>query len=256
MMYSGIFDTHAHYDDEKFNEDRAEVLSFIKEQGVCNIINCGCNLKSSLTSIELADKYDFVYAAIGVHPSDAEEATDVDLETLKRLYNHKKVIAAGEIGLDYHYDFSSKERQLEVFEYQIQLANELDLPVIVHDREAHEDTLNLLKKYKPKGVVHCFSGSTETAREVINIGMYIGLGGAVTFKNAKKPIEVAKFVPSDRILLETDCPYMAPVPFRGKRCDSSLIPHAAAVIAGVRGEDIQSLIDTCRENANRLFLNK
>ncbi|MCM1544781.1 MAG: TatD family hydrolase [Ruminococcus sp.] len=256
MMYSGIFDTHTHYDDEKFNEDRAEVLSFIKEHGVCNIINCGCDLKSSLTSIELAERHDFVYAAIGVHPSEAEDATDADFEKLKKLYSHEKVVAVGEIGLDYHYDFSSKKRQLEVFEYQIQLANELDLPIIVHDREAHEDTLNLLKKYKPKGVVHCFSGSVETAKEVLGIGMYIGLGGAVTFKNARKPVEVAKFASSDRILLETDCPYMAPVPFRGKRCDSSLIPHSAAVIAGVRGEDIQALIDNCRANAEKLFFNK
>lgn len=256
MMYSGIFDTHAHYDDERFNEDRAQVLSFIKENGVCGVIDCGCDFKSSLSAIDLAEKYDYIYAAIGVHPSEAEEATDNDFEQLKKLYNHDKVVAVGEIGLDYHYDFSSKERQLEIFEQQLILANELDLPVIVHDREAHEDTLNLLKKYKPKGVVHCFSGSIETAEQVIDLGMYIGLGGAVTFKNAKKPVEVAKYVPSDRLLLETDCPYMTPVPFRGKRCDSSLIPYSAAVIAGVRGDDVQALIDTCRENAIRLFMNK
>lgn len=256
MMYSGIFDTHAHYDDERFNEDRAQVLSFIKENGVCGVIDCGCDFKSSLSAIDLAEKYDYIYAAIGVHPSEAEEATDNDFEQLKKLYNHDKVVAVGEIGLDYHYDFSSKERQLEIFEQQLILANELDLPVIVHDREAHEDTLNLLKKYKPKGVVHCFSGSIETAKQVIDLGMYIGLGGAVTFKNAKKPVEVAKYVPSDRLLLETDCPYMTPVPFRGKRCDSSLIPYSAAVIAGVRGDDVQALIDTCRENAIRLFMNK
>lgn len=256
MMYSGIFDTHAHYDDERFNEDRAQVLSFIKENGVCGVIDCGCDFKSSLSAIDLAEKYDYIYAAIGVHPSEAEEATDNDFERLKKLYAHEKVVAVGEIGLDYHYDFSSKERQLEIFEQQLILANELDLPVIVHDREAHEDTLILLKKYKPKGVVHCFSGSIETAKQVIDFGMYIGLGGAVTFKNAKKPVEVAKYVPSDRLLLETDCPYMTPVPFRGKRCDSSLIPYSAAVIAGVRGDDVQALIDTCRENAIRLFMNK
>lgn len=256
MMYSGIFDAHAHYDDERFNEDRAQVLSFIKENGVCGVIDCGCDFKSSLAAIDLAEKYDYIYAAIGVHPSEAEQASDDDFERLKKLYAHEKVVAVGEIGLDYHYDFSSKERQLEVFEQQLILANELDLPVIVHDREAHEDTLILLKKYKPKGVVHCFSGSIETAKQVIDLGMYIGLGGAVTFKNAKKPVEVAKYVPSDRLLLETDCPYMTPVPFRGKRCDSSLIPYSAAVIARVRGDDVQALIDTCRENAIRLFINK
>ena len=171
----------------------------------------------------------------------------------RQLYEKKKVIAVGEIGLDYHYDFSPREKQKEVFERQLILANELNLPVIVHDREAHEDTLMLLKKYKPKGVVHCFSGSTEGAREILSLGMYIGLGGAVTFKNARKPLEVAAFVPEDRLLLETDCPYMAPVPFRGKRCDSSMIPFSAERIAEVRKTDVQTLIDRCCKNAQTLF---
>lgn len=252
-MYSNIFDTHAHYDDEKFDGDRAEVLSLVKNSGVCTIIDCGCDLKSSLAAVKLSEDFDFIFAAVGVHPHEAEEATEVDFSEIRRLYEKKKVIAVGEIGLDYHYDFSPREKQKEVFERQLILANELNLPVIVHDREAHEDTLMLLKKYKPKGVVHCFSGSTEGAREILSLGMYIGLGGAVTFKNARKPLEVAAFVPVDRLLLETDCPYMAPVPFRGKRCDSSMIPFSAERIAEVRKTDVQTLIDRCCKNAQTLF---
>ena len=154
---------------------------------------------------------------------------------------------------EYHYDFVPKDKQLDIFEKQIILANELELPVIVHDREAHEDTMNLLKRYKPKGVVHCFSGSAEMAKEVLKLGMYIGLGGAVTFKNARKPLEVAEIVPEDRLLLETDCPYMAPVPFRGRRNSSDLIAYSAEKLAEVRHTDTQKLIDTANENARRLF---
>ena len=252
-MYNNIFDTHAHYDDEKFNGDRAEVLSFVKANGVSRIIDCGCDLKSSLAAVNLSEEYDFIYAAVGVHAHEADEAAEKDFAEIEKLYAHKKVVAVGEIGLDYHYDFSPRERQLEVFERQLILANKLDLPVIIHDREAHEDTLRLLKKHRPKGVVHCFSGSVESAKEVLSLGMYIGLGGAVTFKNAKKPVEVAKFVPDDYLLLETDCPYMAPVPYRGKRCDSSMIASTAELIASVRNTDAQTLIDCCHENADRLF---
>ena len=242
-MYRNIFDTHAHYDDSRFDEDRDELLSSLSEKGVSNIVNCGCDLKSSLTTLELAEKYDFIYAALGVHAHEAEEATDSDLNEIEKLYSKQKVVAVGEIGLDYHYDFSPRERQIEVFERQIKLANELDLPIIVHDREAHEDTMNLLKKYKPKGVVHCFSGSAEMAKEIIKLGMYVGMGGAVTFKNAVKPVEVARLLPLDRLLLETDAPYMTPVPFRGKRCDSAHIAFTAERIAEIKGIDSQQLID-------------
>lgn len=252
-MYSNIFDTHAHYDDEKFNGDRAEVLSFVRANGVSRIVDCGCDYKSSLAAVGLSDQYDFVYAAVGVHAHEAQEATENDFSQIRKLYSHKKVVAVGEIGLDYHYDFSPRERQLEVFARQLVLANELNLPVIIHDREAHEDTLALLQKHRPKGVVHCFSGSVESAKQIIRLGLYIGLGGAVTFKNAKKPVEVAQFVPEDRLLLETDCPYMAPVPFRGKRCDSSMIASTAERIAAVRNTDTQDLINRCHENARTLF---
>lgn len=174
----------------------------------------------------------------------------------KRIVNFtekKKCVAIGEIGLDYHYDFSPRELQKEIFELQLKLSKELDLPVIVHDREAHEDTMTLLKKYRPKGVVHCFSGSVEIAREVLKLGMYIGLGGAVTFKNAKKPVAVAAETDIDRILLETDCPYMAPVPFRGTRCSSDMIAYSAQTIASVKNMDVQTLVDAATENTKRLF---
>ena len=253
MSYRNIFDTHSHFDDEKFDEDREELLLSLHENGVCCVIDCGCDKASSHEAIKLSEKFDFVFAAIGIHPHEAADAKGSDLEELRALYSNEKVVAVGEIGLDYHYDFSPREVQLEFFEKQIILANELSLPVIVHDREAHEDTLNLLKKHKPKGVVHCFSGSAEMAKEVLKLGMYIGLGGAVTFKNARKPLEVAAIVPEDKLLLETDCPYMAPVPLRGKRCDSSMIAYTAEKLSEVRKTDTQTLIDKCCENAKVLF---
>lgn len=252
-MYTGIFDTHAHYDDSRFDEDRDELITSLKEKGASHIVNCGCDLRSSLTTLSLAEKYSFIYAAIGVHAHEAEDTTEGDLAEIEKLYSNSRVVAVGEIGLDYHYDFSPRERQLEIFERQLILANKLDLPVIIHDREAHEDTMNLLKKHRPKGVVHCFSGSAEMAKEIVKLGMYIGLGGAVTFKNAKKPVEVAEYLPPDRLLLETDAPYMTPVPFRGQRCDSSHIAFTAEKIAGIKGIDTQELINTANENAKRLF---
>ncbi|MBQ7861294.1 MAG: TatD family hydrolase [Clostridia bacterium] len=252
-MYGNIFDTHAHYDDSRFEEDRDELLCSLKVKGVSHIVNCGCDLKSSLSTLNLAEKYDFIFAAIGVHAHEAEETTEDDLAEIEKLYSNKKVVAVGEIGLDYHYDFSPRERQIEIFERQLILANKLNLPVIVHDREAHEDTMNLLKKHRPKGVVHCFSGSAEMAKEIVKLGMYIGIGGAVTFKNAKKPIEVVEYLPLDRLLLETDAPYMTPVPFRGQRCDSAHIAYTAEKIAEIKGIEAQELIDICNENAKRLF---
>lgn len=256
MMYANIFDTHAHYDDEQFEEDRDEFLSSLPSLGVINVINCGCDLKSTLTSKALAEKYDYFYFAAGIHPENITEASYDELEKIKELYSHNKCVAVGEIGLEYHYDFIPKEAQLDIFEKQLAVSKELDLPVIVHDREAHEDTMNLLKKYRPKGVLHCFSGSVEMAKEVIKLGMYIGLGGAVTFKNARKPLEVAEYLPIDRLLLETDCPYMAPVPFRGKRNSSDLIAYSAEKIAEVKRIDTQELINTANQNAHDLFLNK
>ena len=252
-MYDNIFDTHAHYHDRQFDEDRETVLAELPSAGIFRVVNCGTDTDTSRICCEFADRYDYIYAACGVHPHDCSHESEDWLEQIRTLCGHPKCVAVGEIGLDYHYDFSPREMQRDFFEQQLILAKELDLPVIVHDREAHADTWELLKKYAPKGVVHCFSGSVEMARDVVNLGMYIGLGGAVTFKNAKKPLEVARFVPEDRLLLETDCPYMAPVPFRGKRCDSRLIPYAAERIAQLRGMDPQTLIDRTTENALALF---
>ena len=252
-MYYNIFDTHAHYDDEKFNSDRNELLSSLPESGIINIINCGCDLQSCHKSIELCEKYNYFYCALGVHPSNISLEVYSELEKIKALYSFDKCVAVGEIGLEYHYDFIPKTVQLDVFEEQLKLSKELDLPVIVHDRDAHEDTMRLLKKYKPKGVVHCFSGSVEMAKEVVKLDMYIGLGGAVTFKNARKPLGVAEFVPLERLLLETDCPYMTPVPYRGQRNSSDLIAYTAEKIAEVRKIDTQQLIDITAQNAKKLF---
>ena len=250
---NNIFDSHAHYDSEAFDDDRKELLNALQGQGVCGIINCGSDMASSLKSLELADEFDYIYAACGVHPHEAESCKQGYLPVLKKLCMEKKCVAVGEIGLDYHYDFSPRDIQKRVFEQQLVLAKELDLPVIIHDREAHEDTFELLKRYKPKGVVHCFSGSVEMAKEILKLGMYIGLGGAVTFKNARKPLEVAAYVPDDKLLIETDCPYMTPVPYRGKRCDSSYIPFTAEVLASVRNTTAEEILDLTRKNANTLF---
>ncbi len=252
-MYTNIFDTHAHYDDERFTEDCDTLLSALPSKGVSNVVNCATDISSCEKSRILAEKFDFMYFAAGIHPHESEEADTDYIPKLKQYASHKKCVAIGEIGLDYHYDFSKTECQLEVFEKQLVLANELNLPVIVHDREAHADTLELLKKHKPKGILHCFSGSVETAKEILNLGMIIGLGGAVTFKNAKKPVEVSKFVPLDMLVLETDCPYMTPTPFRGQRNDSSFISYTAQCIAELRNIDTQEFLNITSENARRIF---
>lgn len=251
-----IFDSHAHYDDEAFDPDRYELMESLKEKGVCAVINCGCTPESTDLARSLAEKYDFVYFASGIHPENipAPEEDEEVFEKIREFAGHEKCVAIGEIGLDYHYeDGAPRERQIQWFEKQLILANELSLPVIVHDRDSHGDILELLKKHRPKGVVHCFSGSPEMAREVLKLGMYIGLGGAVTFKNAKKPVRVAQGLPLDRLLLETDCPYMAPVPFRGKRCDSSMITLTAEKIAEIKGLTTDEILKAGRENACSLF---
>lgn len=251
-----IFDSHAHYDDEAFDADRDELLTRLFSEDVCGIINVGCNMETSKKSVELARKYPLIWAAVGVHPHDAEKVSSNYLEELATLLSGPKVVAIGEIGLDYHYDFSPRDVQKKVFAEQLEFAKDLDLPVIIHNREAHADTLELLKKYRPKGVVHCFSGSLEMANEIIKLGMYIGLGGAVTFKNAKNPVLVAKNITLDRILLETDCPYMAPVPHRGTRCDSSMIRLTVEKIASERGPSVEKILSVTTENAETLFFER
>lgn len=254
-MYHNIFDTHAHYTDKRFAPDRAALLNGLPGRGVSLALTCGSDMRDSRAALALAQKHSYIYAACGVHPHEASGFAPEDTGTLRALLADKTCVALGEIGLDYHYDFSPRGTQREVFARQLELALELDMPVIVHDREAHEDTLRLLQEYRPQGVVHCFSGSWEFAQEILRLGLYLGIGGAVTFHNAKKPAQVAANMPLDRLLLETDAPYMAPVPLRGQRCESPHIAHTAEKIAALRGMDTQDLIDACTENGKRLFGN-
>ncbi len=254
MPYVNIFDSHAHYDDPAFDGDRETLLASLPGRGVRRVVDCGADLASSRKALALSAQYPYLYAAAGIHPEEAHDLPADWESRLAGLLAQPKEVAVGEIGLDYHFaENPPREAQRDVFEKQILLAGRLGLPVIVHDREAHGDTMALLRKHRPRGVVHCFSGSAEMAKEVLRLGMYIGLGGAVTFKNARVPVEVAKLVPRDRLLLETDCPYMAPVPYRGKRNDSTLIACVADRLAEIRGESAQEIIDRANENAKRLF---
>nr|WP_319487363.1 TatD family hydrolase [uncultured Caproiciproducens sp.] len=253
-MTNNIFDSHAHYDDEAFAGDREALLADLPRRGICNVINCGADLDSTRASIQLSADYPYIYAAVGIHPECAKDAPENYLEQLEALITQNKVVAVGEIGLDYHFEENApKNVQKELFESQILLAQKYHLPIIVHDRDAHGDTMELLRKRKPSGVVHCFSGSVAMATECVRLGMYIGLGGAVTFKNARVPVEVAAAIPLEHMLMETDCPYMTPVPFRGKRNDSTLIAYTAAKIAEIRGTTIAEILEVTRRNAETLF---
>ena len=249
-----LFDTHAHYDDERFDGDREALLASMPEKNVGLIVNPGCDISSSRTAVALAESFDFVYAAVGIHPENCADFVPEQIDTLRQMAKAPKVVAIGEIGLDYYWaENPPKERQMELFRQQVLLAKELGLPVIIHDREAHADTLALLRELHPAGVLHCFSGSVEMAKEVAALGMYLGFTGAITFKNARKAPQAAAVVPDDRLLIETDCPYMAPEPYRGKRCDSSMLPRVAERLAEIRGVTPEEIIaSTCR-NAKRLF---
>lgn len=254
-MDINIFDSHAHYDDESFNDDREVVIENIKSNGVIGVLNCGTSLQGSRGSVELAKKHDMFYAAVGIHPEYANEVTKEVLEEIEKLASFEKVRAIGEIGLDYYWDTNpSKETQQDIFRKQMALAEKLNLPVIIHDRDAHEDTLNIMKEFpNVKGVVHCFSGSVEFSRECLKLGYYIGFTGVITFKNAKKIVEVAKEVPLDRILVETDCPYMAPSPFRGKRNQSNYIKYIVEKIAEIKEIQINDLNNQTISNIKELL---
>ena len=248
-----IFDSHAHYDDSAFDSDRYQLLDGLFADGVCGIINVGCSLKSCESSLALAEKYDNIYAAVGIHPEDAAKLPEDYLIRLEKFAAHEKAVAIGEIGLDYYYEGYDREAQLRVFEEQLQLAKKLSMPVIIHSRDACADTMELLKKYRPKGVMHCFSGSAETAMEIVGLGMYVGFTGVLTFKNAKKAVAACAAVPADRLLLETDCPYMAPTPHRGERCHSGMIRLTAEKMAEIKGVTCDEMLKICRENTMRLF---
>ena len=252
-MLNGIFDSHAHYDDERFAGETEAVLLSLKDRGVERVVNIGCDRESSRSSVLLAEQFDFVWAAVGIHPHSATELDEEALEELRRLAAHPRVVAIGEIGLDYHYDFSPRDIQVQAFERQLILANELALPVVIHTREATEPTLELLRKYRPRGVVHCFTGSKEVAQEILSLGMYLGYTGAVTFKGAKRVIGSVEITPPDKLLLETDCPYMAPVPYRGQRCESWMIAKTAEKIAEIKGIDPLDVINRAYRNACELF---
>ena len=250
-----IFDTHAHYDSEQFHEDRDELLLSMKEQGVGTILNSGASWDSVTEVVELAQKYPFMYAAVGVHPDEVGALNDERFEYMRAQCQKEKVVAIGEIGLDYYWDNESHDVQKKWFIKQLELARELDLPVIIHSRDAAADTLEIMKEYGQglRGVIHCFSYSIELAREYVKMGYHIGIGGVVTFKNGRKLKEIAAEIPLDRILLETDCPYLAPVPFRGKRNASNYLSYVAEEIANLKGISCEEVVAQTEKNGKELF---
>ena len=248
------FDSHAHLDDRRFDPDRAEIIDDLKNHGVGLIMNIGCDLPSSERSVALANEYDFIYAAVGSHPDDADHVDGRLLDRYRALASDPKVKAIGEIGLDYHYEDVPRVQQIIAFEQQLELAEALRLPVIVHEREAHGDAMDIITRHPDaRGVFHCFSGSKEMALWLVERGWYIGFTGVVTFKNARRAVEAVEALPIDRILIETDCPYMAPEPHRGRRNDSRLVPLVAAKIAEIKGISPDEAGEITTANARRLF---
>jgi len=253
-MIMDIFDSHAHYDDPAFDDDRLPLLSSLPGGGVTGVINAGTSIASSLESVALAGMFPFIWAAVGIHPEEANKARDGDVEKIAELAAHgKRVVAIGETGLDYHYEGFDRARQLALFEAQLELAASLKLPVIMHDREAHADTFALLRRFKPRGVLHCYSGSAEGALEAVSLGLYLGFTGVVTFKNSRRAAEAIAAIPRDRLLVETDCPYMAPEPLRGKRCDSSMLTHTITRLASLLGLAPGEAAGLTARNARELF---
>lgn len=251
-----IFDTHAHYDDEQFDEDRDALLRSMKEAGIGNIVNIGANMASSQRSLDLAAEYDFMYAAVGVHPSDCAELDDEKIEKLEEMSSFPKCVAIGEIGLDYYWPEPEHDLQKKWFKRQIALAREVELPIIVHSRDAAADTVDILKSENAGelgGVVHCFSYSKEVAEECVKMGFYIGIGGVLTFKNGRKMKEVAEAIPMERIILETDCPYLAPEPFRGKRNSSLYLPYVVSAMAQIKGISEEEVISITEANAREMY---
>ena len=250
-----LFDTHAHMDDEAFDLDRAELLKNLPDQGIGLLMNPGCSLASSYNASRLSQEYDYIYAAVGSHPDAADEVNETVLEEYRKLCKlNPRIKAIGEIGLDYHYEDIPREIQLKAFRMQMALARELNLPAIVHEREAHEDGMKVVDEFpEVSGVFHCYSGSAEMAKELIKRGWYIGFTGVLTFKNARKAIEVASSIPLDRIVLETDCPYMSPEPFRGKRNDPGKLYRMAEKLAQIRGLSVEEIHAITVENGKRLY---
>ena len=249
-----FFDTHAHYDDEAFDADREELLAAMPENGVGLILNPGCDLKSSERALALAGRFGHVYAAVGIHPEELAGLREGDLGRIAKLAENPRCRAIGEIGLDYYWDASRKEEQRELFQRQLELALERELPVIVHDREAHGDCLEIVSRYEGlRGVFHCYSGSPEMAEQLLRRGWYLGFDGPITYKNARRAVEVLAICPPERMLIETDSPYLSPVPMRGKRNDSRNLRHIAQKIAEIKGMTEQEVAEVTRENGKRLF---
>ena len=249
-----LFDTHAHLNDPVFNEDRDELISALPSQGVGLVMNPGCSLENSLQAIAIAEKYDYVYAAVGTHPDTAEEVNDQVIDQYRSLCSHPKVKAIGEIGVDYYYETIPREIQLRAFRMQMELARETGLPVIIHERDAHDDGMRMIKEFPDvTGVFHCYSGSAEMARQLVKMGWYIGFTGVLTFKNARKAVETAQSIPLERIVLETDCPFMAPEPFRGKRNHPGSLYRMAERLAELRELPVEEIHRITTENGKRLY---
>lgn len=251
-----LIDTHAHLNAPEFAEDQDEVIARARENGVSTIINIGFNAETIPTCIELAEKYDFIYAVVGWHPQDAKDFRDEHLDLLTELSRHPKVVGLGEMGLDYYWDTSPKDVQAEVFRKQIRLARKLNLPIVIHNRDAHQDLITILREEKAEevgGIMHCFSGSWETAKMALDMNFYISFGGPLTFKNARVPKEVAVKVPLDRLLVETDCPYLTPHPFRGKRNETGYVRLVCEEMANLHGKTFEEMAAITTQNAKKLF---
>lgn len=248
------FDTHAHYDDKRFSDERDALLGSMNDEGIALIMNAASSMKSSEFALKLADKYRFIYASVGVHPHDSKSMTDETVSQLEVLLSHPKAMAVGEIGLDYHYDFSPRDIQKNRFREQLELARRVKKPVIIHERESLRDTLDIIYDFRDlTGVIHCFSGSWETAKTILDMGWYLSFTGVITYKNARRALEVLEKMPADRIMLETDCPYLAPEPVRGKRNSSLYLPYIAEKIAEVRGMEMEEVAALTMENGLRFF---
>ncbi len=251
-----LFDTHAHLNDSRFKEDREAVINSLKKEKIEYVVNPGADIPSSLSAIELSKKYDFIYAAVGVHPHDVKDMDEDTMAVLKSLSQNEKVVAIGEIGLDYYYDNSPRDLQIKWFEKQVELANEVKLPIIIHDRDAHQDTFDIIKNKKDEAigcVLHCYSGNVELAREYVKMGCFISIAGPVTFKNNKKTQEVVKEIPLEHLLIETDSPYLSPHPHRGKRNDPRFVRYVAEKIAMEKGISYEKVCQVTMENGKRFF---
>ena len=251
-----LFDSHAHLNDRRFNDDRDEMIKRAAENGVDFIMNPGADFESSVASVELAETYDMIYAAVGIHPHDASSMDEAMLALIEAMAKKKKVMAIGEIGLDYHYDFSPRDVQKKWFREQVRLAKKLKMPIIVHDRDAHQDVMDILKEenaFETGVLMHCYSGSAELAKQYVKLGAYISMAGPVTFKNNRKGVEVVEAVPLDRLLIETDSPYLTPVPYRGKRNESAYVRFVAERIAGIKGLPFTEIAAITKKNAMDYF---